>query len=103
MLNRAPTLHRLGIQALSRCWEGRAIRSIPWFVQPTMLTSTVTRWQSTSLPAEAKPGSVLMPSAYNILSPANGRPLAVPTQDMVLGAYYLTSVKEDATGAKALL
>lgn len=102
MLNRAPTLHRLGIQAFEPVLvEGRAIQ-----IHPLVCSAYNADFDGDQmavhvpLSAEAQAEArVLMLSAYNILSPANGRPLAVPTQDMVLGAYYLTSVKEDATGA----
>ena len=103
MLNRAPTLHRLGIQAFEPVLvEGRAIQ-----IHPLVCSAYNADFDGDQmavhvpLSAEAQAEArVLMLSAYNILSPANGRPLAVPTQDMVIGIYYLTSVKEDATGAR---
>jgi DNA-directed RNA polymerase subunit beta' len=102
MLNRAPTLHRLGIQAFEPVLvEGRAIQ-----IHPLVCSAYNADFDGDQmavhvpLSAEAQAEArILMLSAYNILSPANGRPLAVPTQDMVIGAYYLTSVKEDAPGS----
>ncbi|NLG86394.1 MAG: DNA-directed RNA polymerase subunit beta', partial [Firmicutes bacterium] len=102
MLNRAPTLHRLGIQAFEPVLvEGRAIQ-----IHPLVCSAYNADFDGDQmavhvpLSAEAQAEArILMLSSYNILSPANGRPLAVPTQDMVIGAYYLTSVKEDAIGA----
>ncbi|NMA55747.1 MAG: DNA-directed RNA polymerase subunit beta' [Firmicutes bacterium] len=102
MLNRAPTLHRLGIQAFEPVLvEGRAIQ-----IHPLVCSAYNADFDGDQmavhvpLSAEAQAEArVLMLSAYNILSPANGRPLAVPTQDMVIGIYYLTSVREDAPGA----
>jgi DNA-directed RNA polymerase subunit beta' len=101
MLNRAPTLHRLGIQAFEPVLvEGRAIQ-----IHPLVCSAYNADFDGDQmavhvpLSAEAQAEArVLMLSAYNILSPANGRPLAVPTQDMVIGIYYLTSVREDAVG-----
>ena len=95
MLKRAPTLHRLGIQAFEPVLvEGRAIQ-----IHPLVCSAYNADFDGDQmavhvpLSAEAQAEArVLMLSAYNILSPANGRPLAVPTQDMVLGAYYLTRV-----------
>lgn len=102
MLNRAPTLHRLGIQAFEPVLiEGRAIQ-----IHPLVCSAFDADFDGDQmavhvpLSAEAQAEArILMLSAYNILSPANGKPLAVPNQDMVLGIYYLTSVKEDAVGA----
>ncbi|MHB8294669.1 MAG: DNA-directed RNA polymerase subunit beta' [Acidimicrobiales bacterium] len=93
LLNRAPTLHRLGIQAFEPVLvEGKAIR-----IHPLVCTAFNADFDgdqmavhlplSTEAQAEAR---VLMLSANNILSPATGRPVTVPTQDMVFGAYYLT-------------
>ena len=93
MLNRAPTLHRLGIQAfIPKLVEGKAIQ-----VHPLVCSAFNADFDGDQmavhvpLSAEAQAEArILMLSANNILSPANGRPLATPTQDMVLGAYYLT-------------
>jgi DNA-directed RNA polymerase subunit beta' len=93
MLNRAPTLHRLGIQAfIPKLVEGKAIQ-----IHPLVCSAFNADFDGDQmavhvpLSAEAQAEArILMLSANNILSPANGRPLATPTQDMVLGAYYLT-------------
>jgi DNA-directed RNA polymerase subunit beta' len=93
MLNRAPTLHRLGIQAFEPVLvEGKAIQ-----IHPLVCTAFNADFDGDQmavhlpLSAEAQAEArVLMLSTNNILSPAHGRPIAVPTQDMVLGIYYLT-------------
>jgi DNA-directed RNA polymerase subunit beta' len=93
LLNRAPTLHRLGIQAFEpKLVEGKAIQ-----VHPLVCTAFNADFDGDQmavhlpLSAEAQAEArILMLSANNILSPAHGSPLAVPAQDMVLGAYYLT-------------
>ncbi len=93
MLNRAPTLHRLGIQAFEPVLiEGKAIR-----LHPLVCTAFNADFDGDQmavhvpLSVEAQiEARVLMMSTNNILSPANGRPIIVPTQDMVLGIYYLT-------------
>ena len=93
MLNRAPTLHRLGIQAfIPKLVEGKAIQ-----IHPLVCSAFNADFDGDQmavhvpLSAEAQAEArILMLSANNILSPANGRPLATPTQDMVLGAYYMT-------------
>jgi DNA-directed RNA polymerase subunit beta' len=93
LLNRAPTLHRLGIQAFEPVLvEGKAIQ-----IHPLVCTAFNADFDgdqmavhlplSSEAQAEAR---ILMLSTNNILSPAHGRPIAVPTQDMVLGIYYLT-------------
>jgi DNA-directed RNA polymerase subunit beta' len=100
-LNRAPTLHRLGIQAFEPVLvEGKAIQ-----IHPLVCTAFNADFDgdqmavhlplSTEAQAEAR---VLMLSANNILSPATGRPITVPTQDMVFGAYYLTLQVDGAKG-----
>jgi len=100
-LNRAPTLHRLGIQAFEPVLvEGKAIQ-----VHPLVCTAFNADFDgdqmavhlplSTEAQAEAR---VLMLSANNILSPATGRPITVPTQDMVFGGYYLTLAVDGAKG-----
>ena len=99
-LNRAPTLHRLGIQAFEPVLvEGKAIQ-----IHPLVCTAFNADFDGDQmavhlpLSAEAQAESrVLMLSANNILSPAHGRPLVTPTQDMVIGAFYLT---EQVPGAK---
>ncbi|MBE2318004.1 DNA-directed RNA polymerase subunit beta' [Solirubrobacter sp. CPCC 204708] len=93
LLNRAPTLHRLGIQAFEPVLvEGKAIQVHPLVCQAFNADfdgdqMAVHLPLSAEAQAEAR---VLMLSANNILSPAHGAPLATPTQDMILGTYYLT-------------
>jgi DNA-directed RNA polymerase subunit beta' len=101
LLNRAPTLHRLGIQAFEPVLvEGKAIQ-----IHPLVCTAFNADFDGDQmavhlpLSAEAQAEArVLMLSANNILSPATGRPIVTPTQDMVFGAYYLTLVKDGANG-----
>ncbi|MGA9592268.1 MAG: DNA-directed RNA polymerase subunit beta', partial [Candidatus Acidiferrales bacterium] len=101
MLNRAPTLHRLGIQAFEPVLvEGKAIR-----IHPLVCTAFNADFDGDQMavhiplsPEAQVEASVLMLSSHNILSPANGYPLAVPTQDMVLGIYYMTKAKPKAKG-----
>ncbi|WP_150824130.1 DNA-directed RNA polymerase subunit beta', partial [Megasphaera sp. DJF_B143] len=101
LLNRAPTLHRLGIQAFEPIlWEGRAIK-----LHPLVCTAFNADFDGDQmachLPLSVEAQSearTLMLSAHNILAPKDGKPVAVPTQDMVLGAYYLTLVKPAAKG-----
>ncbi len=102
MLNRAPTLHRLGIQAFEPVLvEGRALK-----LHPLVCTAFNADFDGDQmavhvpLSAEAQAEArFLMLSANNLLKPQDGRPVAVPTQDMVLGSYYLTIIKEDEPGA----
>ena len=98
LLNRAPTLHRLGIQAFEPLLvEGKAIQIHPLvcaafnadFDGDQMAVHLPLSWEAQ---AEAR---VLMLSTNNILSPAHGKPIAVPSQDMVIGMYYLTYHAED--------
>ena len=93
LLNRAPTLHRLGIQAFEPVLvEGKAIQIHPLVCQAFNADFDGDQ-MAVHLPlsAEAQAESrILMLSAHNVLSPAHGRPLVTPTQDMVIGAYYLT-------------
>ena len=101
MLNRAPTLHRLGIQAFEPVLvEGKAIR-----IHPLVCTAFNADFDGDQMavhvplsPEAQVEASVLMLSSNNILSPANGQPLTVPTQDMVLGLYYLTKARPGAKG-----
>ncbi len=101
LLNRAPTLHRLGIQAFEPVLvEGKAIR-----IHPLVCTAFNADFDGDQMavhiplsPEAQVEASVLMLSSHNILSPANGYPLAVPTQDMVLGIYYMTKSKPKAKG-----
>src|SRR5689334_4827344 len=112
LLNRAPTLHRLGLQAFEPILvEGKAIQVHPLVCQAFNADfdgdqMAVHLPLSAEAQAEAR---LLMLSANNILSPAHGAPLATPTQDMVLGAYYLTygptpaeldELQEKVTGGK---
>jgi len=101
MLNRAPTLHRLGIQAFEPVlMEGKAIR-----LHPMVCTAFNADFDGDqmavhvplSLEAQAE-ARMLMLSASNLLSPASGKPIVTPTQDIVLGVYYLTSMKEGLKG-----
>jgi len=98
LLNRAPTLHRLGIQAFEPVLvEGKAIQIHP-LVCHAFNADFDGDQMAVHLPLSAEAQAearVLMLSANNILSPAHGKPLATPTQDMVLGAYYLTYSTED--------
>lgn len=102
LLNRAPTLHRLGIQAFQPILvEGRAIK-----LHPLVCTAYNADFDgdqmavhvplSVEAQAEAR---FLMLAATNILKPSDGKPVCVPTQDMVLGSYYLTMDKENDKGA----
>ena len=102
LLNRAPTLHRLGIQAFEPILvEGKAIQIHPLvcaafnadFDGDQMAVHVPLSWEAQ---AEAR---VLMLSTNNILSPAHGKPIAVPTQDMVIGIYYLTYHERDDLSA----
>jgi DNA-directed RNA polymerase subunit beta' len=101
LLNRAPTLHRLGIQAFEpQLIEGKAIQ-----IHPLVCTAFNADFDGDQmavhlpLSAEAQAEArILMLSSNNILSPANGRPITTPTQDMVLGIYALTSVRNGLPG-----
>ncbi|MCU1462268.1 MAG: rpoC [Acidimicrobiales bacterium] len=99
-LNRAPTLHRLGIQAFEPLLvEGKAIQIHP-LVCAAFNADFDGDQMAVHLPLSAEAQAearVLMLSANNILSPASGRPLAVPSQDMVIGVYYLTERIGDIT------
>jgi len=101
LLNRAPTLHRLGIQAFEpQLVEGKAIQ-----IHPLVCTAFNADFDGDQmavhlpLSAEAQAEArILMLSSNNILSPANGRPITSPTQDMVLGLYHLTMSREGELG-----
>jgi DNA-directed RNA polymerase subunit beta' len=101
LLNRAPTLHRLGIQAFEPVLiEGKAIKIHP-LVCAAFNADFDGDQMAVHVPLSPKAqveAQVLMLSAHNILSPAHGKPLAVPSQDLVLGLYYLTRRKEGAKG-----
>ena len=98
LLNRAPTLHRLGIQAFEPVLvEGKAIQIHP-LVCHAFNADFDGDQMAVHLPLSAEAQAearILMLSSNNILSPAHGAPLATPTQDMVLGLYYLTYASED--------
>ena len=101
LLNRAPTLHRLGIQAFEPVLvEGKALK-----LHPLVCTAYNADFDGDQmaihipLSAEAQAEArFLMLAANNLLKPSDGKPVAVPTQDMVLGSYYLTLVKPDENG-----
>jgi DNA-directed RNA polymerase subunit beta' len=101
LLNRAPTLHRLGIQAFEPVLvEGKAIK-----IHPLVCTAFNADFDGDQMavhiplsPEAQIEASVLMLASHNILSPASGQPITVPTQDMVLGIYYLTKAKVNAIG-----
>ncbi|MDG2152649.1 MAG: DNA-directed RNA polymerase subunit beta' [Crocinitomicaceae bacterium] len=102
LLNRAPTLHRLGIQAFQpKLIEGKAIR-----LHPLVTTAFNADFDGDQMAVHLPLGNaaileaqMLMLASHNILNPANGAPIAVPSQDMVLGLYYITkdkkSIKDD--------
>src|SRR5207247_456821 len=104
LLNRAPTLHRLGIQAFEPVLvEGKAIQVHP-LVCHAFNADFDGDQMAVHLPLSAEAQAealILMLSSNNILSPASGRVLATPTQDMVLGAYYLTYSDKDFAVLKA--
>src|SRR6187399_1515819 len=101
LLNRAPTLHRLGIQAFEPVLvEGKAIK-----IHPLVCTAFNADFDGDQMavhiplsPEAQIEASVLMLSTQNLLSPASGQPVAVPTQDMVLGIYYMTRAKPGTRG-----
>ena len=101
LLNRAPTLHRLGIQAFEPVLvEGKAIR-----IHPLVCTAFNADFDGDQMAVHIPLGpeaqieaSVLMMASNNILNPSNGSPIAVPSQDIVLGCYYLTKSKAGAKG-----
>src|ERR1700710_1753711 len=101
LLNRAPTLHRLGIQAFEPVLvEGKAIK-----IHPLVCTAFNADFDGDQMavhiplsPEAQIEASVLMLASHNILSPASGQPITVPTQDLVLGLYYLTKAKINAIG-----
>ena len=101
LLNRAPTLHRLGIQAFQPVLvDGKAIQLHP-LVCSAFNADFDGDQMAVHLPLSMEAqmeARMLMLSSHNILHPANGQPIAVPSQDMVLGCYYLTLPKKDAKG-----
>jgi len=106
LLNRAPTLHRLGIQAFEPVLvEGKAIQIHP-LVCPAFNADFDGDQMAVHVPLlpEAQvEARILMMSSNNILSPASGRPIITPTQDMVLGTYYMTVLNENETLGKGLI
>ncbi|MGC2657636.1 MAG: DNA-directed RNA polymerase subunit beta', partial [Bryobacteraceae bacterium] len=102
LLNRAPTLHRLGIQAFEPVLvEGKAIK-----LHPLTCTAFNADFDGDQMavhiplsPEAQIEAATLMLAANNILSPAHGAPIAIPTQDMVLGLYYLTKMRPNSKGA----
>ncbi len=101
LLNRAPTLHRLGIQAFQpKLIEGKAIQ-----LHPLVCTAFNADFDGDQMAVHVPLGqeavleaSLLMLSSHNILNPANGAPITVPSQDMVLGLYYLTKGRKGEMG-----
>ena len=97
LLNRAPTLHRLGIQAFQpRLIEGKAIR-----LPPLVCTAFNADFDGDQMavhlplgPEAILEAQMLMLASHNILNPANGAPITVPSQDMVLGLYYITKLRK---------
>jgi DNA-directed RNA polymerase subunit beta' len=101
MLNRAPTLHRLGIQAFQpKLIEGKAIQ-----LHPLVCTAFNADFDGDQMAVHLPLGpeailecQLLMLASHNILNPANGSPIAVPSQDMVLGLYYMTKLRRSEPG-----
>ncbi|NVO20448.1 MAG: DNA-directed RNA polymerase subunit beta' [Bacteroidetes bacterium] len=104
MLNRAPTLHRLGIQAFQpKLIEGKAIQ-----LHPLVCTAFNADFDGDQMAVHVPLGNaaileaqILMLASHNILNPANGAPITVPSQDMVLGLYYITKGRKSEGGAPA--
>ncbi|QAR31429.1 DNA-directed RNA polymerase subunit beta' [Ornithobacterium rhinotracheale] len=105
LLNRAPTLHRLGIQAFQpKLIEGKAIR-----LHPLACTAFNADFDGDQMavhlplgPEAILEAQLLMLGSQNILNPANGSPIAVPSQDMVLGLYYMTKIKHSTEEEKVI-
>ena len=105
LLNRAPTLHRLGIQAFEpKLIEGKAIQ-----LHPLVCTAFNADFDGDQMAVHVPlsiesqtEARVLLMSTNNILSPASGKPIIIPTQDIVLGLYYLTRTKQGARGSGKL-
>jgi DNA-directed RNA polymerase subunit beta' len=101
LLNRAPTLHRLGIQAFQpKLIEGKAIQ-----LHPLVCTAFNADFDGDQMAAHLPLGNaaileaqILMLASHNILNPANGAPITVPSQDMVLGLYYMTKERKGVKG-----
>jgi DNA-directed RNA polymerase subunit beta' len=105
LLNRAPTLHRLGIQAFQpKLIEGKAIQ-----LHPLVCTAFNADFDGDQMAVHLPLGpeailecQLLMLASHNILNPANGSPVTVPSQDMVLGLYYMTKLKTSTKKVKVL-
>lgn len=105
LLNRAPTLHRLGIQAFQpRLIEGKAIQ-----LHPLSCTAFNADFDGDQMAVHLPLGNeaileaqILMLGSHNILNPANGAPITVPSQDMVLGLYYITKPRKGAKGEETI-
>ena len=105
LLNRAPTLHRLGIQAFQpKLIEGKAIQ-----LHPLVCTAFNADFDGDQMavhlplgPEAILEAQLLMLASHNILNPANGSPVTVPSQDMVLGLYYMTKLRKSTEGVKIL-
>ncbi|MCI5056385.1 MAG: DNA-directed RNA polymerase subunit beta' [Flavobacteriales bacterium] len=105
MLNRAPTLHRLGIQAFQpKLVEGKAIQ-----LHPLVCTAFNADFDGDQMAVHVPLGNaaileaqLLMLASHNILNPANGAPITVPSQDMVLGLYYITKARKSSEERKVL-
>jgi len=105
LLNRAPTLHRLGIQAFQpKLIEGKAIQ-----LHPLVCTAFNADFDGDQMavhlplgPEAILEAQLLMLASHNILNPANGSPVTVPSQDMVLGLYYMTKLRKSSKGIKIL-
>ena len=105
LLNRAPTLHRLGIQAFQpKIIEGKAIR-----LHPLVCTAFNADFDGDQMAVHVPLGNaavmeaqMLMLASHNILNPANGTPITVPSQDMVLGLYYMTKPRRSELGKPVL-
>ncbi len=105
LLNRAPTLHRLGIQAFQpKLIEGKAIR-----LHPLVCTAFNADFDGDQMavhlplgPEAILESQLLMLASHNILNPANGSPITVPSQDMVLGLYYMTKERKSTKETKVL-
>jgi DNA-directed RNA polymerase subunit beta' len=103
LLNRAPTLHRLGIQAFQpKLIEGKAIQ-----LHPLVCTAFNADFDGDQMAVHLPLGNeavleaqILMLASHNILNPANGAPICVPSQDMVLGLYYITKARKDVAAHK---
>jgi DNA-directed RNA polymerase subunit beta' len=105
LLNRAPTLHRLGIQAFEPVLvEGKAVQIHP-LVCEAFNADFDGDQMAVHLPLSAEAQAearILMLSSNNVLSPASGRPIVTPSQDMVIGIYYLSELVEDGLGAERI-